>query len=64
MIEINDNPNIDAGMEDAMLGDGLYRKLLGHLLRQFEAPHQDARTGVVAIPKEATEPAFLKTGSD
>src|SRR5665647_997030 len=33
VIEINDNPNIDAGMEDAMLGDELYRKLLGHLLR-------------------------------
>jgi glutathione synthase/RimK-type ligase-like ATP-grasp enzyme len=38
VIEINDNPNIDAGMEDAILGDDLYRKLLGHLLRQFEAP--------------------------
>jgi hypothetical protein len=39
VIEINDNPNIDAGMEDALLGDELSRKLLGHLLRQFEAPH-------------------------
>ncbi len=38
VIEINDNPNIDAGIEDAILGDLLYRKLLEHLLRQFEAP--------------------------
>ncbi len=40
VIEINDNPNIDSGMEDAMLGDELYRKLLGHLLQQFETPHE------------------------
>lgn len=39
VIEINDNPNIDAGMEDAILGDELYRKVLGHLLAQFETPH-------------------------
>lgn len=60
VIEINDNPNIDAGMEDAMLGDELYRKLLGHLLRQFEAPHQDAPTSVAAVPIDASAPALLQ----
>lgn len=40
VIEINDNPNIDAGMEDAILGDGLYRKILDHFLRQYDASHQ------------------------
>jgi glutathione synthase/RimK-type ligase-like ATP-grasp enzyme len=42
VIEINDNPNIDAGTEDAVLGDELYRKVLGHLLRQFEAPFEES----------------------
>lgn len=37
VIEINDNPNIDAGLEDAILGDALYRKILGNLLDRFEA---------------------------
>jgi len=35
VIEINDNPNIDYGIEDAVLGDELYYRLLthfGHLL--------------------------------
>lgn len=39
VIEINDNPNIDIGMEDAVLGDELYRRLLGHLLSKFESSH-------------------------
>lgn len=39
-VMFNDNPKIDAGVEDAMLGDELYRKLLGHLLQQFETPHE------------------------
>jgi len=43
VIEINDNPNIDIGMEDAVLGDELYRRLLEHLLSRFEAPHGGAQ---------------------
>ena len=61
VIEINDNPNVDAGMEDAVLGDALYRKLLGHLLRQFEAPHAAAQTIALA---EAGDKALRKTGTD
>jgi glutathione synthase/RimK-type ligase-like ATP-grasp enzyme len=64
VIEINDNPNIDAGMEDAVLGDELYRKLLGHLLRQFEAPHEaqpaTVQAGLTSLPASG----YLKTGSD
>jgi glutathione synthase/RimK-type ligase-like ATP-grasp enzyme len=33
VIEINDNPNIDLGMEDAAEGDALYRRLLRHFQR-------------------------------
>ena len=28
MIEVNDNPNIDAGFEDAVLGDELYLRIM------------------------------------
>lgn len=34
VIEVNDNPNIDAGMEDAALGDELYRRLLQSFMRR------------------------------
>ena len=35
------NPNIDTGMEDAILGDDLYRKILDHFIRLYEAPHHE-----------------------
>ena len=34
VIEVNDNPNIDAGNEDGVLGDALYREILGVFLRR------------------------------
>jgi glutathione synthase/RimK-type ligase-like ATP-grasp enzyme len=49
VIEINDNPNIDAGMEDAILGDELYRKLLAHLLMQYETPQAAAAPTAPAV---------------
>lgn len=36
VIEVNDNPNIDAGNEDGVLGDGLYRMVLQDLARRIE----------------------------
>jgi len=36
VIEINDNPNLDVGVEDAALGDALYVTLLSHFLKQVE----------------------------
>jgi glutathione synthase/RimK-type ligase-like ATP-grasp enzyme len=44
LIEVNDNPSIDAGVEDAELGDELYRRVMHELLRRMEAK----RNGVVA----------------
>ena len=32
VMEVNDNPNIDVGMEDAALGDELYRRVLRYFL--------------------------------
>lgn len=59
VIEINDNPNIDAGMEDAVLGDSLYRKILDHFLRLYEAPHQEAIADLRVGQPAVAEPAAL-----
>ena len=37
VMEINDNPNIDAGNEDSVLGDALYREIVGVMLRRVNA---------------------------
>ncbi|GHD54776.1 hypothetical protein GCM10017083_32900 [Thalassobaculum fulvum] len=37
VVEVNDNPNIDAGVEDKVLKDALYRKLLESFVRRIEA---------------------------
>lgn len=36
VIEINDNPSIDHGVEDAILGDELYYRILNHFVRSLE----------------------------
>jgi len=36
VIEINDNPNIDAGIEDDSTGDGVYQQVLAFMLEQVE----------------------------
>ena len=36
VIEVNDNPNIDRGVEDLYLGDELYRLVMGEFLRRME----------------------------
>ena len=35
--EVNDNPNIESGCEDGVLGDALYTRIMEHFLRQLEA---------------------------
>ena len=37
VIEVNDNPNIDAGYEDSVLRDALYREIMGVFLKRIEA---------------------------
>ncbi len=37
VIEVNDNPNLDAGVEDAVLGDALYERILQHFVRLIES---------------------------
>ncbi|MDQ6646210.1 MAG: RimK family protein [Pseudomonadota bacterium] len=36
VIEVNDNPSIDAGVEDGHLGDALYLKIMQEFLRRME----------------------------
>ncbi|PQO30848.1 RimK family protein [Blastopirellula marina] len=36
VIEVNDNPNLDAGYEDAILKDELYRRIMSVFLRRIE----------------------------
>ncbi|MBS1213887.1 MAG: uncharacterized protein H6R26_2504 [Proteobacteria bacterium] len=37
VIEINDNPNIDAGIEDEVLGDRLYEAIMAEFVRRMDA---------------------------
>ncbi len=37
VIEVNDNPSIDSGVEDCYLGDELYRLIMSELLHRMEA---------------------------
>ncbi|MGJ8562633.1 MAG: RimK family protein [Alphaproteobacteria bacterium] len=37
VIEVNDNPNIDAGFEDQLLGDELYRSVLARFIEMIDA---------------------------
>jgi glutathione synthase/RimK-type ligase-like ATP-grasp enzyme len=36
VIEINDNPSIDSGVEDKCLGDELYRMIIGEFIRRLD----------------------------
>lgn len=40
VIEINDNPSIDHGIEDAILGDELYYRIINHFVRTLETQHR------------------------
>lgn len=39
--EVNDNPNLDAGCEDALLGAELYRRILSEFVRRIEARRRE-----------------------
>ncbi len=42
VIEINDNPNVDAGNEDSVLKDALYREVMGVFLKRIEQRKRSA----------------------
>lgn len=43
VIEINDNPNVDAGNEDAILKDGLYQQIMAVFLHRLSARRRSGR---------------------
>ncbi len=61
VIEVNDNPNIDVGLEDAVLGDALYQRLLLVFLERMgmrsqpKAPHRHRASGPVWQPVPAAD---------
>ena len=40
VIEVNDNPNLDSGVEDAIMGADLYRLILMEFIRRIEKPRE------------------------
>jgi glutathione synthase/RimK-type ligase-like ATP-grasp enzyme len=36
VIEVNDNPNVDEGVEDLFLGAALYHEIMAEFLRRME----------------------------
>ena len=40
MIEVNDNPNIDAGFEDEVIGDDLYLRIMRTFFARVTARHR------------------------
>ena len=44
VIEVNDNPSIDAGVEDRVLGEGLYRRIMAEFVKRLEQ-RVSGRTG-------------------
>ncbi len=54
VIEINDNPNVDAGIEDRVLGQELYDRIMRSLLERIEASKQRAEEEAAgAAPRAA-----------
>lgn len=49
VIEVNDNPNVDAGNEDGVLGPALYREIMGVMKRRIQdGPHEQPEFGARA----------------
>jgi glutathione synthase/RimK-type ligase-like ATP-grasp enzyme len=48
VVEVNDNPSIDAGVEDVVLKDSLYRTIIEYFVERLDRrsqPHRTARNG-------------------
>jgi glutathione synthase/RimK-type ligase-like ATP-grasp enzyme len=61
VIEVNDNPNLDAGIEDKVLGEGLYRAILADMIERLDRqrqPQPPAPTRAPARPRAAPDAAL------
>jgi glutathione synthase/RimK-type ligase-like ATP-grasp enzyme len=57
LIEVNVNPNIDAGNEDRVLGDALYREVLGVFARRIRDKRRVAAPAVTSTAAASPLPA-------
>ena len=57
VVEVNDNPNIDAGVEDAVLKDDLYRAVIGALIRRLEPRLQPQAKAAASLAVAANDAA-------
>jgi len=49
VIEVNDNPNIDQGIEDGVLGDELYRMILLEIVRRLRVQQAEKHIGAQGL---------------
>ncbi len=42
VIEVNDNPNLESGVEDAYLKDELYRRVMSEFVRRLDSRRRQA----------------------
>ncbi|HSS63797.1 MAG TPA: RimK family protein [Gammaproteobacteria bacterium] len=63
VIEINDNPSIDAGIEDAVLGDGLYAAIIDELVARIEKLKSPAQNRSQSARSSVSGAAENRTGS-
>jgi len=59
IIEVNDNPSIDAGVEDAYLGEDLYLRIMQEFLRRMERKRlgiTDKQSRIKSAPHPALSP--------
>jgi glutathione synthase/RimK-type ligase-like ATP-grasp enzyme len=60
VIEVNDNPNVDAGIEDKVLKDELYRLILDDFIRRIEQRRgRSGRPSLAAVTPGVAAPAPL-----
>jgi len=59
VIEVNDNPNVESGVEDLCLGDTLYQVIIEELVRRVELPMGDI---AVVEGRSAINPQVLPRG--
>jgi len=57
LIEVNDNPNVDAGNEDQVLGSALYREVMGVYARRIAERRAVAPAPVDEPEQAGTAPA-------
>jgi glutathione synthase/RimK-type ligase-like ATP-grasp enzyme len=53
VIEVNDNPSLEVGVEDAVLKDELYRRVLSELVRRIEGRRAEPKPVAGALPVAA-----------